>query len=392
MSFSESTQRRLATETASAFLLGAVAGMARGMGRVAPARKRQLVDWRRVYQVASALSASRPSTRLDLRERRRREDQYQGIVERVSPALLDYLGPGLTGQFVFTTRPEVIDRPAWIEANIGSFATVFEPVESLLQERLNRRTDSLLNQQAGSALLGVMLGYLSRHVLGQYDPSLLSKQEIVAGRLYFVEPNMIEARRQMGLDQEQFETWIVFHELTHSWQFEAHQWLRTFMNERVRRLLSLASGKLVQLDATELLGMAMRGELSLRQPQKMLTGLMPPEQKEIFDRLQALMSLLEGFSNHVMDALGPRLLPDYAAIARRFEQRQEHKGQAERVFMRLTGLEMKMEQYRVGQRFVDEVVRQRGIAFMNRAWRDPESLPGPSEIVHPDEWIARLET
>jgi coenzyme F420 biosynthesis associated uncharacterized protein len=194
----------------------------------------------------------------------------------------------------------------------------------------------------------------------------------------------------MGLPKDQFETWVVFHELTHSWQFEAHPWLREFMNQRVRELLVSASGKLAQFDAGELLRVAMRGELDVRQPQRLLIGLMTTEQRRIFDQLQGLMSLLEGFSNHVMDALGPDMLPDYSLIARQFEARQQRKGQAEKLFIKITGLEMKLEQYRIGEHFVDCVVREHGIAFMNRAWECAENLPTLREIYRPEEWVARL--
>jgi len=117
---------------------------------------------------------------------------------------------------------------------------------------------------------------------------------------------------------------------------------------------------------------------------------MTPEQRRIFDQLQALMSLLEGFSNHVMDALGPEMLPDYALIAQQFEERQQRKSQAERLFVRLTGLEMKLEQYRIGERFVEHVVRAHGIAFMNRAWERAGNLPTLEEIYEPEQWVRRL--
>src|SRR5205085_1698660 len=147
------------------------------------------------------------------------------------------LGHGSMAAFAFGTRPEVLDRAGWIEANIGSFGGIFEPVEAVLRERLGNRLSNPMNQQTSSVMLGVVLGYLSRRVLGQYDPALLGKEAVTSTRLYFVEPNLEQARRQLGLPKEQFETWVAFHELTHAWQFEAHPWLREFMNNRIRELL-----------------------------------------------------------------------------------------------------------------------------------------------------------
>jgi coenzyme F420 biosynthesis associated uncharacterized protein len=385
---SNSTARRIATELAAAFLVGAVAGVAQNAFRRHASR--EMIDWDRVYQIGSLLSGSGLAGHMTRAQRDEREAYFRGIIERVAPRMLDYLGSGSNPAFAFTMRAEALDRAGWIEANIGSFGAVFEPVEQVLRARMGDRLSSPMNQQSSSIILGVLLGYLSRRVLGQYDPALLGKEAVTTGRLYLVAPNLEQARRQMSLPKDQFETWVVFHELTHSWQFEAHPWLREFMNQRVRELLVSASGKLAQIDAGELLRLAMRGELDVRQPHKLITGLMTPDQRRGFDQLQGLMSLLEGFSNHVMDALGPDMLPDYSLIARQFEARQQRKGQAEKLFIKITGLEMKLEQYRIGESFVDHVVRARGIAFMNKAWECAENLPTLAEIHAPEEWIQRL--
>lgn len=380
--------RRLATNIAAGFLLGAIAGVAQNAARRrAP---RELIDWERVYQIGSTLSGGSLAAPVSRAERDQLDAHYQSLIQRVAPRMLEYLGTGSNPAFTFATRAEALDRAGWIEANIGSFGSVFEPVEEALRGRFGRQMTSAFNQQSSSVMLGVLMGYLSRRVLGQYDPALLGKEAVTAGRLYFVVPNLEHARRHLGLPKDQFETWVVFHELTHSWQFEAHPWLRDFMNSRVRELLVSASGRLAQFDAGELLRLAMRGELDLRRPDRVLTGLMPPEQRGIFDQLQALMSLLEGFSNHIMDALGPEMLPDYERIAAQFERRQQQKGPAEKLFVRLTGLEIKLEQYRVGEQFVDHVVRAKGLTFMNQVWETPESLPTLREIYAPGEWIARM--
>ncbi len=349
-----------------------------------------MIDWDRVYQIGSLLSGDTLRSRSGNEQRLRRETYFRQLVQQVSQPMMEYLRVA-DGSFCFVARPEALDRAAWIEANIGGFGTVFEPVESALRQRLGNRVSNPLNQQTSSILLGVLLGYLSRHVLGQYDPSLLGKEAATAGRLYFVEPNLESARRKMSLPKEQFETWIVFHELTHAWQFEAHPWLRQHMNQQIRELLMSASDRLLQFDAAELLRLAMRGQLDLRQPQRLLTGLMNPHQQRIFDGLQALMSLLEGFSNHVMDALGPRMLPDYARIAATFEDRQRHKSPAETLFIRMTGLEVKLQQYQLGEAFVDAVVRRVGIEGMNQVWTSPDCLPSLQEIHQPELWLVRME-
>jgi len=103
------------------------------------------------------------------------------------------------------------------------------------------------------------------------------------------------------------------------------------------------------------------------------------------------MSLLEGYSNHVMNAAGERLLPGFGQIHDRFERRNENRGALERAILRLTGLDLKMEQYEAGERFVVAVQAARDRAFLNRVWEGPGMLPTLAEIREPSRWIARVE-
>jgi putative hydrolase len=116
---------------------------------------------------------------------------------------------------------------------------------------------------------------------------------------------------------------------------------------------------------------------------------MTPAQREVFGRTQALMSLLEGASNHVMDAVGARILPSFEDLHERFEGRHRRRGPFEQLVLRITGLDLKLDQYAEGERFVSAVVAQTGQAGFARVWRGPEWLPTLAEIRDPDAWIAR---
>jgi coenzyme F420 biosynthesis associated uncharacterized protein len=123
----------------------------------------------------------------------------------------------------------------------------------------------------------------------------------------------------------------------------------------------------------------------------LIDALMTPEQRVLVSRLQALMSLLEGYSNHVMNAVGRGILPHLAEIEHRVEARSRHRGPAELLFLRLTGLQMKLDQYRLGAAFVNTVNQERGIAFMNQVWTGPEYLPTEDEIKDPHLWMRRMD-
>jgi putative hydrolase len=103
------------------------------------------------------------------------------------------------------------------------------------------------------------------------------------------------------------------------------------------------------------------------------------------------MALLEGYSNHVMNAAGARLIPNFDQLHQRFDRRHERRGAVERAIMRITGLDLKMEQYAAGERFVKRVLELRDRPFLNQVWEAPERLPSLEEIRAPDDWVHRIE-
>jgi putative hydrolase len=103
------------------------------------------------------------------------------------------------------------------------------------------------------------------------------------------------------------------------------------------------------------------------------------------------MSLMEGFSDWVMDEVGVELLPDVPAIRRRFEARRGQRRRAiDRVMARLTGMDLKLEQYRRGERFVAGVYRAGGPAAIDHLWDGPATLPTDAEMDDPAAWVRRV--
>jgi len=179
------------------------------------------------------------------------------------------------------------------------------------------------------------------------------------------------------------------HETTHAFEFEAHPWLRPYLAERLERQLGSLSTNVSTLsrDAIGGLGRALRGAGS---GENWMEGLMSPEGLRDFREIQAVMSLLEGFSDYIMDEVGRDLVPDVERISARFHARREQRTGFERAMMRLTGMDLKMEQYRKGEEFVAAVARARGAEALRALWLGPETLPSPDEIDLPSRWVARV--
>ena len=374
-------------------LIGAAAGVAWLVGRRYLREESKLIDWGHVRRVA--LATCRQSLVGMPFSKRVLAAQYAEMVRQSEGPITEYTGKALphplSSVFVF-------DRVDWIDANISSFELLFEPFEKMNQSALSGSAVSAkvmgsLNKVIISGQMGLLLGYLAQRVLGQYDLSLLGREPITAGRLYFVEPNIRELQHRLSLDPRQFRMWIVLHETTHAYEFEANTWLRGYMNSLLMRYFETISSDFSRMksDSFGLRTLADRITANLFSSSNILELMMTHEQRHIFNQLQALMCLLEGYSNHIMQAVGESILPSYDYLKERFDERGKNKSTAERLFAKLTGLEMKLEQYALGEQFVNDVVRRRGIGFMNRVWDSPLSLPTMDEVRSPGKWIERME-
>ncbi len=372
-------------------LVGAAAGVLVGAAeRYARRSAHQLVDWDCAVAVARRTCGKAPL--LTPAARAALEAEYRAVLERIEGPIAAFTRTSLPLQ---GTAVQVLDRPGWIRANVSNFQDLLQPFEAVYRERTARQRGGAaqdIGRLALSSQLGVLLGYLARRVLGQYDISLLGAEPAAAGQLYFVEPNIQALEATLGVPPAEFRTWIALHEATHAHEFELHPWVRRYLTSTLQAYLqSMVEDLSDQPDGASLDGLLHRLLHNLRGGHNLLTSFMTPEQRELVARLQAVMALLEGYSNFIMHQVGRVLLPHFADIEARVEARQKRRSRLEQWFLRVTGLNMKLEQYALGEAFVQHVVDARGVDFLNRVWAGPEALPTEEELRAPATWIARLE-
>ena len=346
----------------------------------------RLVDWEAVRGIARRRLGA-DDVQLGAEARQAAEDFYRAVLLRIEPVVAAEIGAALPQAL---ETPAVIDRREWIDLNLSTFERLFDRVETIMtaaggEDTPGRALARIVNRSIGNQQLGFLLAFLARKVLGQYDVSLLATGPAMRGRLHFVEPNIVATATSMRLPLDEFRTFIALHEATHAFEFEAYPWLREhfagLVAESIDQLAADSGGLAARL----------RSVLAGRGAGHWLERMMSPKQLEVFQRTQALMALLEGYSNHVMNAAGEQLIPGFGQIHDRFERRNAARGALERAIMRLTGLDLKMEQYQAGEGFVDAVLANRDRAFLNQVWEGPERLPTLDEIRTPQRWIARLE-
>ena len=305
----------------------------------------QFVDWDLAAATAGALGKSGP--RVSYEEAAGAVADLRRLSEEAATHVTDYTG--LNAKVDAPVR--VVDRRDWAASNIAGLREVINP----LAERLtNGKAPGPVASAVGSRLTGVQAGtvlaYLSGKVLGQYEVFGTDP-----GQLLLVAPNIVEAERKLDADPRDFRLWVCLHEVTHRTQFSAVPWLRD----------PESRSSVIDIVQT-------------------------PAQKAVLDRLTALMTLLEGHAEFVMDGVGPEVIPTVESIRAKFNRRRESGNPLEKAIRRLLGIEVKMRQYAEGRKFVHGVVERVGMPGFNKIFDSPLTLPRLDELGDPDAWVARV--
>ena len=364
----------------------ALAVGAAGVGAVLSARAllrpqerptdRKLIDWEVVRQVAVDRSGERVGDGLSHDEVGRLGALYTGMADDLAPLLGEVCNdmPFAPPRFV------ALDRRAFIDVNITIVRRLLDTVEQL-RATLPDSVATTLGRRVLDRYLGELMGMMSRRVLGQYDPVLslspLDSEPSALAALYLVEPNINAIQREQKVPGEALRRWLILHELTHAWQFSQHPWLREHMVATVRSLL-LDS---ITADGERFLGSQ---ELLRRLPNTVRVQL------RTVGQVQALMSVLEGYSNFVMHRVGREHLQRADDLEAAMHRRRDQRTLLERLIMALTGLELKMRQYEIGEQFCEGVVARSDLATLNRVWESAAMMPSMSELKNPDRWLARI--
>jgi coenzyme F420 biosynthesis associated uncharacterized protein len=349
-----------------------------------------MVDWDLAVTAAARLAGPGPTIS--------RAEADQAVAElregaaRSTPLVREFTGLEAGSA---TAPVMVVDRRGWAQANADAFQKLLDPVVERLLEKRGKSVEPGLGQAVGSKVtgleVGALLGFLASKVLGQFDPFFGAQGTDQVGRLLLVAPNIVHTERELGVDPTDFRLWVCLHEETHRVQFTAVPWMRDHLQGQID---DLVGG--VDVDPGALLARLVEaarraGDLVSGKGEGSLLDLFAtPEQRVVIDRVTAVMSLLEGHADVVMDGVGPSVIPTVDVIRRRFDQRRKGAGSLDRMMRRLLGLEAKMAQYRNGAVFVRGVIDAVGMEGFNKVWVEPANLPSKDEIADPAAWVTRV--
>lgn len=291
-------------------------------------------------------------------------------------------------------RARVTDRAGWVRANIASFQRLLAPMLDRFGERVAESRVAPLASRFAGAELGLVLGWMSTRVLGQYDLLVVEEENPQDQDLvYYVGPNVLAIEKQYAFPPEEFRTWLALHEVTHRAQFTGVPWLRPHFLSLVHESMALVDPDPARLDAV--LGQLVATIRSGRNPLAdggLVALLASPEQRAVLDRVNGMMSLLEGHGDVTMDRAGRDLVPSADRFGKVLRARRESARGLNRIVQQLIGLQAKLSQYAQGEAFIEQVERAGGPELLSCAWVGPEFLPSIVEIREPQLWIDRVRS
>ncbi|MDP9239868.1 MAG: zinc-dependent metalloprotease [Actinomycetota bacterium] len=342
-----------------------------------------MVDWNLAVATAARLAGGGPSVTFAeaaavVTDLRRMTDESEIHVQDFTH---------LTAQ-VDHPPVRVVDRADWADVNVAGFRTVLTPLTEKLVSRQGAMPGAItiaVGSRVAGLQVGGILAFLASKVLGQYE--VFSG---APGQLLLVAPNIVAAERSLDVDPHDFRLWVCLHEVTHRTQFTAVPWLRDHFLSEVSAFMDAADPDAMKDRLFSAVGQVARAIRDLDTDVSIIDLVQTPAQKLILDRLTALMTLVEGHAEHVMNGVGPMVVPSVEAIHAKFQARRAGTGPFDRALRRLLGIDVKMKQYADGSRFVAAVVEQVGMDGFNRVWTSPETLPTVAEISDAPAWIERV--
>jgi coenzyme F420 biosynthesis associated uncharacterized protein len=334
------------------------------------------VDWGFAATVGQRLA--RPGPPSTDYTRRQAVENLAAAARAAEPPVREVTGLHTEGA---VPEARIVDRPGWIRAAAESMRAMTGGTD---------KPRGVISGRVTGAQTGAVLAFVSSGILGQYDPFS------DGGALLLVYPNVIAVERQLRLEPSDFRLWVCLHEVTHRVQFTANPWLSGYMSQALGVLTREGSDDVSRVVSRLADFARSRGDSSQGDPNStgilgLLRAVQSDPQREALDQLLVLGTLLEGHADHVMDAVGPVVVPSVSTIRSRFDERRSRKQPPlQRLVRALLGIDAKLSQYTRGKAFVDHVVDRVGMARFNTVWTSPETLPRPFEIEHPQRWIDRV--
>jgi len=303
-----------------------------------------------------------------------------------------------------------VNRTGWVRSSLDAYRPLMErlagslgpvqvdepeapadPMSGMLAGMMQAMQPMMLAMTAGS-----MVGHLARRSLGQYDlPIPRPATASGADDLLLVVPNLDELASDWSLQRDDLRLWVCVHEIAHH-AVLAVPHVRAQMEELLDRHLSSFQNDpsalerhLGELDLSDPSGLSGLQEV-FGSPEVVLGAITSPEQQALRPHVDALVAVIVGVVDHVLDVVGEKLIGSYAMLTEALRRRRVEAAESDRFVERLFGLELTQATYDRGSAFVEGVLEREGEEGLRKLWSSPEHLPTPNEVDAPGLWLARL--
>jgi coenzyme F420 biosynthesis associated uncharacterized protein len=349
-----------------------------------PVRAPDPVDWVTARKVARFVAGRDPLS--DSYLAASLQSDFDELTVQAEALVAGYTGLRTPGGV--TAR--VLDRREWVDSNLTSMRALLDPLMQKLADRLARNPLAGISRHVAAGEMGALLGYMSQRVLGQYDLLVPEENGMTGDAVYYVGGNILSLEKRFAFRPHDFRLWIAIHEVTHRAQFTGVPWMRPYFMSLVQQAFEMVDPdpKTVMRAVSNAVDEVRAGRNPLDEGG--LVGLFAnEEQRGVLGQVQALMSVLEGHGNVVMDDLGRAHVAGQERMSRVLSQRRKSGG-ITAIVHKLLGIEQKLRQYEVGERFVRGVIAIGGDRAIDQVWVAPENLPTMTELDAPQEWLARV--
>jgi putative hydrolase len=308
-----------------------------------------------------------------------------------------------------------VNRNQWIQQTLASHRPLLEALASSLSGGMGVAglsglgddmddTDDPMSKMLGGIMqafspvmlgmtAGSMLGHLAKRSLGQYD---LPIPRPPSDELMIVLANVDEFGREWSLPEDDLRLWVCVHEVTHHAVLSlphVRTRLDTLLHDYVNGFepdSNALENKLGELDVSDLSALDNMQQL-FGDPEVLLGAIQSPAQRDLLPRLEALVAVIVGYVDHVMDEIGQGLIGSYDMVTEAMRRRRVTADPSDRFVERLLGLELTQAQYERGSAFIEGAVDRVGPEALDRLWLSDRELPTPAEVDAPGLWLARID-
>ncbi len=307
-----------------------------------------------------------------------------------------------------------VNRAGWVMDTLDAYrplverlAAALSPSEDDVDEEPMEPTDPLAGMFSGmlemfqpmvlAMTAGSMVGHLAQRTFGQYDlPIPRPIDGPHADELLLVVPNLDAFAEEWSLAEDDLRLWICVHEVAHHAVLGVPH-VRACMDDLLTRYVSsfrndpaALEDRIGQIDLSDPSALANLQEV-IGSPDVILGAITSPEQDALRPQLEALVAVVEGVVDHVVDVVGGELIPGYSMLTEALRRRRVEAAQADRFVERLFGLELSQATYDRGSAFVAGVLERAGEDGLQRLWEGADMLPTPPEVDAPGLWLARID-